>query len=459
MKWRKLALFMFALLSGSGFYNARLDRIFGERVMSFIKILAALGFLALSVSVSAASKPARAPKPAAGPVVLELSHQLDEVRAERLEPFVEKFNRQSKDVQLKMVRRAEGDAPKQLNLVTNEEYAQFLVNKASFKPLHQVMREAKIALDSTKLSPELRSNLVGAKGPLFALPVAFSTPVLYINKQAFRKAGLDPESPPRTWSEVQETAGKLVAEGSQCPYTTSWPVWILIDNISAWNGAPVNDAKGKLAFNGLLQTKHVAMMATWHKARYFVYFGRRDEADQRFVDGECGMLTSNSSLFSTLSESDKQNVGVSPLPYHDDVRGAPQNTLAEGASLWVKAGLKPAETQAVAKLVNYVLGPEVQIELTLAGGFLPMTSVARTAAGSHLMKADLNGLQVAYEELKGKGAAPTVRVSQIEPVRQIVEEELESVWANRKPAKEALDIAVQRGNVVMQAKAKPQSGK
>ena len=51
-----------------------------------------------------------------------------------------------------------------------------------------------------------------------------------------------------------------------------------------------------------------------------------------------------------------------------------------------------------------------------------------------------------------------VRVSQIESVRRIVEEELESVWANRKPAKEALDNAVQRGNVVLQAllaKAKP----
>ena len=45
---------------------------------------------------------------------------------------------------------------------------------------------------------------------------------------------------------------------------------------------------------------------------------------------------------------------------------------------------------------------------------------------------------------KGRAAAPAVRVSQIESVRRIVEEELESVWANRKPAKEALDNAVQR---------------
>ncbi|MDR2452603.1 MAG: extracellular solute-binding protein [Candidatus Accumulibacter sp.] len=426
--------------------------------MSFMQMAALVSALALSFPAAAAPKSAARPaavKPAAGPVVLELSHQLDEISAERLEPFIENFNQRNKGVRVKIVRRAEGEAPKQLNLATSEEHARFLASKASFKPLSQVMREAKMAFDPARLSRELRSSAIYVRGQLLALPVAFSTPVLYVNKQAFKKAGLDPESPPKTWDETQDAAGRLVAAGSACPYTTSWPVWVLIDNISVWNNAPVADARGQPAFNGLLQIKHVAMMATWHKSRYFVYFGRRNEADQRFANGECGMLTSNSSLYATLPEDLKQHVGVSPLPYHDDVPGAPRNTLAEGASLWVKAGLKPAETRAAAQFVRYVLGPEVQIELTLAEGFLPMTGVARAAAGSRLKKADLDGLQVACEELKctGKGAvAPPLRISQIESLRRIVEEELESVWAGRKPAKEALDVAVQRGKAALRTK-------
>ena len=411
--------------------------------MSFSKVLMAACGMAVSFSLQASTAASTAV------VTIDLSHHLDEIQAERLEPLVENFNKQNKGIEVKLVRRVEGDAPCQLNLVTRDEYSHFMDNKASFKPLHQVMREAKVSFDTSNLAPELRDGLVDAKGQLFALPVAFSTPVLYINKEAFRKAGLDPESPPRTWADTQDAAGKLVAAGSQCPYTTSWPAWVLIDNVSAWNGADVNDDKGRLNFNGLLQIKHVAMMATWYKSKYFAYFGRRDEADRRFANGECGMLTSSSSLFSKFTESGKLDIGVSPLPYHDDVRGAPQNTLADGASLWVAGGLKPAETKAVARFVNYVLGPEVQIGLTLAGGFLPMTSVARTAAGSQLLKADLNGLQDAYDQHKGKTSAPKVRVSQVEPVRRIVEEELESVWANRKPAKEALDHAVQRGNAAL----------
>ena len=424
--------------------------------MSFVKFAATCGMVVFSVSAMAAPARAPAPKPApaTGPVTLQLSHQIDEIQAERLEQLVEAFNAKNKDVQVKMVRRAEGDAPKQLNLVTNEEYARFLNNRAKFTPLSQVMSAAKSPLDASKLSPELRSNLVDKKGQWIALPVAFSTPVLYVNKKLFRQVGLNPENPPKTWMEAQNTAGKLVEAGSQCAYTVSWPALVMIDNLSAWHGAEISDAKGQLNFNGLLQIKHVAMMATWYKAKYFSYFGRRDEADRRFMNGECGMLVSTSSLFAKLPESEKQNIGVSSLPYHDDIPGAPKNTLAEGASLWVAAGLKPAETQGVAKFVNYILGPEVQVDLTLNGGFLPITSVARAAAGSRLMKADSQGLQVAYDQLKGRTTAPIVRVSQIEPVRLIVEEELEAVWANRKPAKEALDVAVQRGNAIMQAKSK-----
>ena len=387
--------------------------------------------------------------PAVTPVQIELSHRLDEIRAERLLPLIESFNRQNKDVQVTLVRRAEGDAPKQLNLVTREEYSRFLENKAQFKPLHAVMREAKEKFDAGKLSPELRDGLSDAKGQLFALPVAFSTPVLFINKAMFRKAGLDPENPPKTWAEAQETAGKLADAGNRCPFTTSWPVQIFIDNVSAWNGADVNDAKGKLAFNGLAQVKHIAMMATWYKSKYFSYFGPKDEADNRFANGECGMLTSSSSLFASLNASNSLEVGVSPLPYHDDVYGAPKNTLADGSSLWIANGMKPAETKGVAKFVNYVLGPEIQINLTLAGGYLPMTPVARAAASTKLLGADLGGLKIAYEQLQGKGSSPKVRVAQIESVRQIVEEELETVWADKKPAKEALDSAVARGNAAM----------
>jgi sn-glycerol 3-phosphate transport system substrate-binding protein len=438
--------------------------------MHFSRLVIALGGLILAAPAIAApvkpAKPAKTPARAvspATPIQIELSHQLDEERAERIEPLIERFNNQQKDVQIKLVRRVEGNEPKQINLVTREEYARFVANKAKFKPLNEVMREGKEAFDGSKLSPEMRDSLTETNGKLFSLPVAYSTPVLYINKAAFRKAGLNPDQPPKTWAETQETAGKLVDAGSHCAFTTSWPAWVHVDNLSAWNGAEVSDAKGKLNFNGLVQIKHVAMLATWYKAKYFIYFGRRDEADRRFADGECAMLTSTSALYANLAAMKTLDVGVSTLPYHDDVRGTPKNTLADGASLWIASGLNPAETKGVAKFITYMLSPEVQIDLTVSGGFLPMTPVARAAASSKLLTENLAGLQVAYAELQGRTSSPIIRVSQIEAVRNIVDEELEAVWANKIPAKQALDNAVQRGNELLQAgvsvKVKGKGGK
>ena len=193
--------------------------------MRLQKILTSAVALAWAVSFSSLT--------AAAPTEIDLSHQLDEERAERVEKLVERFNSRQKDYQVKLVRRVQGDSPKDLYLVTREEQARFISAKGAFRPLHQVMKEENVPFDGKKLAPELRVGLADAQGNLIALPMGMSTPVLFINKAAFRKAGLDPEKPPKTWADVQKAADKLFDSGSTCPYTTSWPAWVHIDNLSS----------------------------------------------------------------------------------------------------------------------------------------------------------------------------------------------------------------------------------
>lgn len=387
--------------------------------------------------------------PAAAVTEIELSHQLGRASAEKLGHLVEHFNNQSKDYKVRLVTRAEGAPPATLNLATREDVAEFATRKGHFRPLHQVMTDAKEKFDPALFAPELRVSVTDGKGKLVALPVAMTTPVLFYNKAAFRKAGLNPDQPPRTWWQVQDAAGKLRDAGITCPYTSSWPAWVHIDNLSALNAGDVVGPKGQLAFNGYVQVKHIALLASWHKSFYFIYFGRRNEADLHFAAGECGMLTSNVSLAAVLRDAPAIEFGVAPLPYYDDVRGAPQHTLADGTSLWIGEGRKPLEYKAAAKFVSFLMAPEMQVELTKMGGYLPMTPVARAVADSKLLAGDLVGMKVAYAQLKGEGATHPLRVSQIDPVRIIVEEELEAVWADKKPAKEALDTAVARGNIAL----------
>lgn len=409
--------------------------------------------LAFSVSGGAFAASARkAVAPAKAPALTEIdfAHQLNHGNAERLGALVERFNSQNKDVHINLVQAEAHGKPAPLNLATTDTVANFTSSPSSFKPLYQLMRETKQPLAAGDLSSDL---LVGeTRNKLMALPVAFSTPVLFYNKRIFRKAGLDPERPPRTWRELQDMAGILADKGISCPYTSSWPVWVHIDNVSSVSGVPVADKKGELGFNGLVQVKHVAMLATWYKAGYFHYAGRGNEADTYFHKNECAMLTSDSWASSYLREAPGVELGVAPLPHHDDIYGGPQHTLAAGASIWIGNGFKPNEYKAAARFIRFILAPETQMDLARVGGFLPLTDGARKSIKTRLLKDEEQVLDVAYASLQGKGAAQPLRISTLEPVRMIVDEELEQVWADKKPAKAALDTAVSRGNAVLASK-------
>lgn len=420
-------------------------------------LIAAVG-LALAFSAQAAkpAKPAKAAaKPAPASVVspdFELAHNLGPASEERLQTVIDRFNKENGG-NLKLARLEKGDKPAGLNLIRRHDMSDILTQGKNLVPLYEMMAKAGQPLNVGELSNDLKAGVVDAKGRLVALPVIYSTPVLFYNKNAFRKAKLNPDEPPKTWFEMQGVLDKLQDAGYSCPYTTSWPAWVHVDNVSSLSGVPATNDKGLLTFNGMPQVKHIAMMTTWTKAGYFRLFGRRNEASARFHEGECAMITTDSREHTDFRDAKGVELGVAPLPYHDDVYGGRQSTLADGASLWVGAGRSAAEYKQAAKFVSFLLSPEMQVEMVRVYGGLPLTAAARAAVRSKLFKDDGDRtLDVAYASLNGRGDKPAVRASNIDPVGIIINEELEAVWADKKPAKAALDTAVSRGNAVLNAK-------
>ena len=51
-------------------------------------------------------------------------------------------------------------------------------------------------------------------GKQMAMPFNVSTPMLYYNKDVFKAAGLDPETPPKNFDEVMEYSKKIVESGA-----------------------------------------------------------------------------------------------------------------------------------------------------------------------------------------------------------------------------------------------------
>ena len=62
---------------------------------------------------------------------------------------------------------------------------------------------------------------------MLSFPYNSSSPILYYNKDIFKKAGLDENNPPKTWPEVWEAAKKIKTSGAaNCGFTSTWLTWI-----------------------------------------------------------------------------------------------------------------------------------------------------------------------------------------------------------------------------------------
>ncbi|EFY5734452.1 sn-glycerol-3-phosphate ABC transporter permease UgpA [Shigella flexneri] len=98
--------------------------------------------------------------------------------------------------------------------------ATMMVSKA-IKPVYDVFKEAGIQFDESQFVPTVSGYYSDSKtGHLLSQPFNSSTPVLYYNKDAFKKAGLDPEQPPKTWQDLADYSAKLKASGIKCGYAS-----------------------------------------------------------------------------------------------------------------------------------------------------------------------------------------------------------------------------------------------
>lgn len=387
----------------------------------------------------------------AAPQQIELFHRLPASKAAALEALVERFNAQAKGYRV-VVRSGEWkSSAAHMLILEGDDEESFVAGKPRFKPLHELMKQNGRALQTLRPPAMMTRTPVDAKGRLLALPIGLSTPVLYLNRDALRRAGMNPETTRiDTWQALQDTLGRLADTGHACPYTVAEPGRVMVENLSAWHNEPVAMQQGKQVvprFNGMFQVKHVAMMASWTRARYLHVFDQQAEAERRFGEGECAVIAAPSASWVDFRRTGKVDVGVARLPYHDDFPGAPQNTVADGPALWVSAGKKAAEYKAVASFVSFWLEPANQVAWQRGTGYLPLNRAGLLASRSELLGDDLENVQVAVDQLGNKPPTPQSSAQPVverQKVRRILDEELAGVWADEKAAKEALDNAVTR---------------
>jgi len=336
--------------------------------------------------------------------------------------------------------------------------ATMMAAKGAVYPVWKLMADTGEKFDPKGFLGPVYGYYSTTDGKLLSMPFNSSTPVFYWNKDSFKKAGLDPDKPPKTWPEVGDTARKLVESGFSCGFSVQWQTWINLENFSAWHNQPIATEENgfgglgtKLVVNGPLQVRHIQQMADWEKDKRFVYGGREDKPNPKFVSGECPMYLATSGLAGGLVQA-KMNFGIAPLPYWPDVQGAPQNTIIGGATLWVLQGKPAAHYKGVAKFFTYLSSPEVQADWHQSTGYVPITTAAYELTKKQGFYEKNPGRDVAVMELTNKPPTQNskgLRLGNYVQIRDVEDEELENVWAGKKTAKQALDDIVSRGNALL----------
>jgi len=333
--------------------------------------------------------------------------------------------------------------------------ATMMASKGAIKPVAEVMTTGGAKFDPKVYIPAVAGYYTAPNGQMLSLPFNSSTTVFYYNKDAFKAAGLDPNTAPKTWPEVVLAAAKLKASGHKCPFTTSWISWTQLESFSTWHNvlfATKNNGFGgtdaRLAFGSPLHARHFENLANMAKQGLFVYKGRDNKADVSFPSGECAMITATSGLYSRVSKEAKFAYGISTLPYYPDVPGAPQNTIIGGASLWVMGGKKPETYKGVAAFFKYLSQPEVQSASHKRTGYLPITTAAYELTDKSGFYKEHPGTDVAVTQMirKTTDKSRGIRLGNFNQIRTIIDEETEQIWTGKKTPKAALDAAIERGN-------------
>jgi sn-glycerol 3-phosphate transport system substrate-binding protein len=406
----------------------------------------------------------------AAPVKLELWHAMEGFIAEKLQEFVDKFNESQKDYEVHLIRngnytetfkegvkavRAKKGAPHILQ-VYEIATPTFMQAKDVYVPVHELFKKHGFALPQKAFISAITDFYSDDKGQLLGLPFNIATGLLFYNKEAFKKAGLDPQKPPKTWEEFETYAIHLKQAGYACALTTAWPSGYLLEHFSSRHNVPFTTKKNgfqgcgaRLLVNSPPYIFNLEKLAKWQKEGVFHYAGRFvEEPEKLFTSGQCAMLMQSNSRMAILKKAAIFEIGGGPIPYWKSLTKEPHNLVTGGAALWAIKGHSPDEEKGIATFFNFVALPENQKSWVEATGYLPVSKAAyeMLKEGGYYQKNPHNDVAIQSLMLPATPYSKGIRVPGFVEVREVLIDALEAAFKGEKTAKEALDEATREGN-------------
>ncbi len=423
--------------------------------------------------LAAAAGAMMAASPAAAQVEIQWWHAMTGANNEVVNRLAQDFN--ASQTEFRVVPTYKGSYPDTMNAgiaafragnaphilqVFEVGTATMMAARGAIKPVFQMMAESNEPFDPKAYLPAVAGYYSTSRGEMLSFPFNSSSSVMWYNKDAFRRAGLNPDQPPKTWPEVFEAAKKLRAAGfDKCGFSSAWITWLNLEQFSLWHNVPLatraNGIDGfdtELKFNSPLHVRHLQNLIDLQRDNTFSYSGRTNTGEGRFTSGECPIFLTSSGFYGNVKANAKFEWANAPMPYYPDAAGAPQNSTLGGASLWVMGGKPAAEYRGVAKFFAFLSDTTRQAKLHTDSGYLPITLAAYEQVKASGFYRENPYLETPILQLTNKPPTENsrgLRLGNMVQMRDVWAEEIEAALAGKKSAQAALDAAVTRGNVML----------
>lgn len=213
-------------------------------------------------------------------------------------------------------------------------------------------------------------------GVAYMAPFQVSFPALFFNKDLMIEAGLDPDDPPTTYSELFEAARALE------PVSEGVPLGLPTDTLADWivqaavqsAGGEFIDADGQAAFDTPEGREGLALYGV-PAAEGLTQVVPYDDLATIFVTGTTPLVISTVAGTARLAEAvgDGFDWGVVPMPIPD----GGQARFPAGGNGWLVLSEDECEQAFAAELVAEMLSPDVLDEALRVSSYVPVDHEAR----------------------------------------------------------------------------------
>ena len=262
----------------------------------------------------------------------------------------------------------------------------FMIDSGQAIPMQSFINADKY--DISQLQPPIL-GYYSIGGSLYSMPFNTSMPILYYNKTAFQKAGLDPNKPPTTLDEIRADAEKLTikdASGNTTQYGFGAAIygwfmeqWTAVaDQQYCDNGNGRTSKATKVLVNGPEQVQLMTWWAQMVKDGLAVNTGRNTtDAQNAFKAGRVAINVESTGVLGgyQAAAQGKYDIGTGFYPkIQASDAGGP---IIGGASLWISQANHTAQEQRAAwEFVKFLMEPASQAYWHTKTGYFPVSKTA-----------------------------------------------------------------------------------